>query len=110
MIIRENEVIALIDQISQPDFLKKTLGFKKAKLDLKNIVVAGHSFGGITALGAACADQRVKAAVSLDPWFFPHHMELNAGKFGIKGKDQATCMIVTEQFYTFLRAAYDPKY
>ena len=42
----------------------KTLGaeFKQAKLDLKNIVVAGHSFGGITALGAACADQRVKAA------------------------------------------------
>ena len=70
----------MIDQISQPNFLLKTLGaeFKQAKLDLKNIVVAGHSFGGITALGAACADQRVKAAVSLDPWFFPHHMELNA--------------------------------
>jgi len=36
--------------------LKKEIGFKKAKLDLKNIIVAGHSFGGITALGAACAD------------------------------------------------------
>ncbi len=95
----------MIDQISQPNFLLKTLGaeFKQAKLDLKNIVVAGHSFGGITALGAACADQRVKAAVSLDPWFFPHHMELNAGKFGIKGKDQASCMIVTEQFYSYKR-------
>lgn len=32
----------------------------------------GHSFGGITVLGAASKCPNVKAVISMDPWFFPH--------------------------------------
>jgi predicted dienelactone hydrolase len=88
VIIRENEVMALIDQVSTPAFIKDTFnGWEKAQLDLTKIVVGGHSFGGITALGATCADRRVKACIGLDPWFFPHYKELNAGKFAVKCAD-----------------------
>lgn len=88
VIIRENEVMALIDQVSTPAFIKDTFnGWEKAQLDLTKIVVGGHSFGGITALGTTCADRRVKACIGLDPWFFPHYKELNAGKFAVKSAD-----------------------
>jgi predicted dienelactone hydrolase len=52
VIIRENEVMALIDQISNKKFLKDILSFDSAVLDISKIVVSGHSFGGITALGS----------------------------------------------------------
>ncbi len=42
-----------------------------AKLDLNKIVAGGHSFGGRTAVGVAIRDERVKAIIPTDPWFFP---------------------------------------
>lgn len=68
-------------------------------MDLSRLIVCGHSFGGITALGASREDPRVKAVIGLDPSFFSHYKELNAGKFGIRDANQASCMIVTEGFY-----------
>jgi hypothetical protein len=32
----------------------------------------GHSFGGITALGAAKNCEMARAVIALDPWFYPH--------------------------------------
>jgi hypothetical protein len=32
----------------------------------------GHSFGGITVLGAAKKCKKAKAVIAMDPWFFPH--------------------------------------
>lgn len=32
----------------------------------------GQSFGGMTALGAAALDNKIKGCVSMDPWFLPH--------------------------------------
>ena len=91
--------MALIDQVCTKTFMKDVLGFDQGIVDISNFIVSGHSFGGITALGATCEDVRIKACCVLDPWFFPHYMELQEGKFGIRTKDQATCMIVTEGFY-----------
>lgn len=41
------------------------------RVDLRRIAVAGHSFGGATALSAASHDPRFAAVVALDPWMFP---------------------------------------
>ena len=86
--------------MSSTTFVKDTFGglWEKAALDLSKLVVAGHSFGGITAVGTTCADRRVKACIGLDPWFFPHYKELNAGKFAVKSADQHVCLIMTETF------------
>ena len=48
-----------------------SLDWSRAKLT-KNLVLMGHSFGGITALGAAKDCSHAVAVVGLDPWFFPH--------------------------------------
>lgn len=32
----------------------------------------GHSFGGITVLGAASDCTPAKAVIAMDPWFYPH--------------------------------------
>jgi predicted dienelactone hydrolase len=36
-------------------------------LDLDNIGISGHSFGGFTSVGAACLDERIKVAVPHSP-------------------------------------------
>jgi predicted dienelactone hydrolase len=47
---RVKEVRALIDEISQPSFLQK-MGFPEdVSLNLDQLIVSGHSFGGMTAI------------------------------------------------------------
>lgn len=38
----------------------------------------GHSFGGITSMAVASEDERIKACLTLDPWFFPITDELHS--------------------------------
>lgn len=63
----------LVDELhSNHNFLQKRLGFPKGvKLDLEKLVMAGHSFGGSSALNVTVTDPRVKACVVGDPWFEP---------------------------------------
>lgn len=41
------------------------------KLDLENLVMMGHSFGGATALNAVSKRKEFKYCILLDPWMFP---------------------------------------
>jgi len=51
--IRENEVLCLADEVMSLSFLKSiSLDWKDVKLT-RQLVLMGHSFGGITVLGAA---------------------------------------------------------
>ncbi|PSN34783.1 hypothetical protein C0J52_06205 [Blattella germanica] len=43
----------------------------KGRLNLTNMTMMGHSFGGATALLALKGDRRLKFGVILDPWMFP---------------------------------------
>ncbi|GBG72502.1 hypothetical protein CBR_g12073 [Chara braunii] len=43
----------------------------KGCLDLDDIALAGHSFGGATAVCAAGVDKRVKCVVAMDAWWEP---------------------------------------
>lgn len=59
---------------------KKTL--LQHNIDFTKIGVAGHSFGGTTAVLTAMRDDRIKAVVALDGWFVPFalldsHTKLN---------------------------------
>ncbi|CAK4082705.1 unnamed protein product [Aphanomyces euteiches] len=50
------------------------------QIDVDRLAVAGHSFGGATALTTAHLDKRVKAVVGLDIWMQPLDKEVvNAG-------------------------------
>lgn len=49
------------------------MGFPKGvSLDFSKLVVSGHSFGGITALASAARDTRIKAILTMDPWYYPY--------------------------------------
>ena len=81
--MRENDVIQVAKEIMEVDFLTKSSGKKwQYKKLTKDLVLMGHSFGGITALGAADKCFQAKAIVGLDPWFFPYN-----GEEGLKSGD-----------------------
>lgn len=48
-----------------------TLFDMEVNLDLENIVLMGHSFGGATATQVAMENAKIKGVVCLDPWLFP---------------------------------------
>lgn len=50
--MRENEILCLCDEVMKPGFLETLcLDWKHFRLT-KDLVLMGHSFGGITSLGA----------------------------------------------------------
>ncbi len=50
------------------------------KFDIDKLVIGGHSFGGMTAIAAANYDRRIKACVTLDPWLYVYHKEINSAE------------------------------
>ena len=43
--------------------------FLAGRLDMRCTAVGGHSYGGATAVATAATDARVRACVTLDPWW-----------------------------------------
>jgi len=54
----------------------------------------GHSFGGITVLGALADCDHAAACVTLDPWVWPHSKDPAFGA----SSDQKTLVVMTERF------------
>lgn len=53
--------------------MQKRLDFpENVGLDFTKLAVNGHSFGGVTAIGASILDKRIKVCIPMDPWFFPY--------------------------------------
>lgn len=70
------------------------------------LAVSGHSFGGITAIGAAIKDQRVKVSLPMDPWFYPY-----------KDEEDTVCLentpifsIKSETWYDWVQAAQNSEF
>ena len=60
-------------EITEEGFLRRSFGQKWKDVKLtSDLVLLGHSFGGITVLGAAATCDEVKAVIALDPWFYAH--------------------------------------
>ena len=80
--MREQEIILLLNEISETGFEQNKLGFPKGvKIDVDDVVAAGHSLGGATALVLGESDIRVKAVVTLDPWLVPLKEIIEQKKF-----------------------------
>ena len=60
----------------EPDFI-----FPSLTLDLERIVVAGHSFGGITSIESGLINKKVSGVIALDPWFLPVHKQVEEKKY-----------------------------
>lgn len=66
-----------------------------ALMDLDSVHVAGHSFGGATAVSLAHADTRIDSAVLLDTWMEPLAEDVKTGL----GAQTPVLHIISEQFY-----------
>lgn len=49
-------------------------------LNFDKLTIAGHSFGGVTALEAAWFIPDIKFCVALDPYLYPIHKVLESGE------------------------------
>jgi len=73
---------ALIDELtnleSREVIMRKKLRFGSGiSLDLSSLIVAGHSFGGMTAIETAVLEpERVKTCITMDPWLFTRHQAI----------------------------------
>ena len=72
-----------------PEFHMKLFGAFGAntRVDMEELVLMGHSFGGITAMmvAAMCADnEQPRACLTMDPWLFAHSDDFDSGKFSLK--------------------------
>lgn len=57
----------------------------KARIDMNELVMSGHSFGGITALMAAHKlGAKCKAVQVMDPWLFAYQEEFTSGEIAVK--------------------------
>ncbi len=66
--IWQHDVSFVLDKLTELD--QESTWFLAGAIDYNNIGIAGHSFGGSTAIQAARHDKRFKAAVNLDGGLF----------------------------------------
>lgn len=69
--IREEELSQLVYEIADGSLFMET-EISLNSIDISKIVVSGHSFGGITAFRAMQINEKVKAAITFDPWLYVH--------------------------------------
>ena len=65
---RAADIQFMLDEMVRGNFLSEAL---KNSLDLENIGLFGHSFGGGTSIVVASTDDRIDACFGLDAWFLP---------------------------------------
>jgi platelet-activating factor acetylhydrolase len=77
---RSSEIIDLINELETPEFLKQI--DDKAIINMSELVLGGHSFGGMTMIYTASLKlkYKIKTLWVFDPWMFPFHEEIIAGK------------------------------
>lgn len=99
----------MIEELSQGQFVKKHLN-SDCQLDMSKLIVAGHSFGGTTAITTALRDKRVKGILIQDPNLINAMKGANIEKDFNLG-DTAVHTIFTEYFEDFMEQAglnFDP--
>ena len=72
---RIDDVRFILNQIEKINNGNIETNFANA-LDIENIGVFGHSFGGGTSLASSILDSRIKSCISLDGWYVPVHPDI----------------------------------
>ena len=106
--VRINNVTDFIDELSedQQDFCQTRLMFPEGvSLDMSKLIVNGHSFGGMTSIASAIRDDRIKATLSLDPWFMCVSRN-DFSKYNL-GPSLPMQALWSEKFFQFENGAYD---
>ena len=93
------EISMLIDSVTKPEFMKKIFNSEvTTEIDLDQIFMAGHSHGGMTSMVVGTQESRIKAVISLDPWFFPFSEEIKKDDFHYSDKNPPILVIRSDTF------------
>ena len=92
-----------MDDILSDKFAQQTLGFDEAVQIDDNLVCGGHSFGGMTGIGVANEDERVKAVFAYDPWLWCVIDKVQSDEFFL---NQPQIYTVTEHFSPICKEYY----
>ena len=65
---------------------------------MDKLIVAGHSFGGATALKTGWEDKRIKCILTMDPWLLPIKKTIENPKYKGFNKDLNILIINSEGF------------
>lgn len=65
------------------------------RIDINNITMMGHSFGGATSLVTMAQEKRIKQGILLDPWMFP----IKNMKELLKEVNQSLLFVNTQTFH-----------
>ena len=85
-------MVALVDEITSPGWMLPLTG---------EVILMGHSFGGMTSLHAATLRKQVVAAIVMDPWFMTY-------KDDIFKLNKPCQILMTEHFAAEMAAKYPP--
>ena len=92
--IRENEILGLARDVDSKEVLRLISSeWEMVKLT-EDLVLLGHSFGGVSVFGAASRCLKAKAVVGIDPWFFPRHKD----QIG-SADHQKSCIMLSEKWW-----------
>lgn len=89
---RCDEMKSLIDEISQ--IQKEIPGSEKADLSLKHLI-AGHSYGGATAIKVGQEDERIAGCFPIDPWMSVLNADVEKS-FGLNREGVKSLVMRTE--------------
>ena len=78
----------------------KKAGFPEGvTLNLDKLIMSGHSFGGMTAIESSLNEpERIKVCLTLDPWLYCRHSDIQAHRYPIK---QPLIAVSSEEFHPF---------
>jgi predicted esterase len=99
---RVDEMVSVLQDITEMHSTTHSQIFgttaPEAKIDIDQLVIAGHSFGGITALmTAAKLGKKCRACCVMDPWFYAYHEQFSSGEISIP--DCPVQVISSERFH-----------
>jgi hypothetical protein len=80
---RSDEILDLFEEVA--DLPATVLEEPEAEVNMSELILGGHSFGGITQLLTATrlTKAQLKAVWVFDPWMFPLHEDFSSGKLRI---------------------------
>lgn len=90
--IRTKELDALVSEIQG---IAKNQLTQDVELDMENLTLVGHGFGGTTAVTMAAKDNRIKKVLTFDPWLSPIREEIENQTIRM---NQSFCAVNSEMF------------
>ena len=102
---RMKDVTTLLDMIESGSIYQRFPDLPTDSLDVSNVYLCGHSYGGGTVSALSCRDSRVSAVVNLDGWLYPIRDEVRTA-----GGLRAPLLNLSAEFWKYAKVKHQNSY